>query len=87
MTDRTTESEITFTHPFQLSAFLRPMAAGTYRVTTDEDLIQGLSYLAYKRSATMLHIPAIGAASNTRQYVRVDPTELEAAQLKDHDPT
>lgn len=83
MQERTTHSEITFVHPFQLSALLQPQSAGTYRVSVDEELIEGLSFVAYRRSATLLHIPAIGVSSNTEQYIRVDPAELEAALAKD----
>lgn len=83
MADRTTETEITFIHPFSLQQLLQPLAAGTYRVTTDEDEIGGLSFIAYQRISTMLHIPAIGASAVTSQYLQVDPAELEAALAKD----
>jgi hypothetical protein len=83
MTGRTTETEITFAHPFSLSSLHMPLAAGTYKVTTDEEQIEGLSFIAYQRTATMLHIPAIGASANIEQHIQVDPGELKAALLKD----
>jgi hypothetical protein len=53
--------------------------AGTYRVETDEDLLPGLSFHAFQRVATMLHLPAMSVAGRTRQVVTVDPTELAVA--------
>ena len=44
MTERTIETEITFTHPFELSSFVKPFEAGTYRLIIDEEEIEGLSY-------------------------------------------
>ncbi|WP_366916809.1 hypothetical protein [uncultured Nitratireductor sp.] len=53
--------------------------AGTYRLVIDEEEIFGLSFLAYRRTATMLHIPAISIKSSRHQVVEVDPEELAAA--------
>jgi hypothetical protein len=83
MAERSTETEITFKHAFILSCLVRPLAAGTYRVTTDEEEIEGLSFSAYRRTATLLHIPSIEASSNTRQHIQVNRAELDAAHLKD----
>jgi hypothetical protein len=83
MTDRTTETKITFRHRFSVPQLQQPLGAGTYRVTTDEEEIVGLSFIAYQRTSTMLHIPAIGASTNTTQYLQVSPEDLEAALLKD----
>ncbi|MBL0371317.1 hypothetical protein JJB09_04690 [Rhizobium sp. KVB221] len=87
MSDRTTETQITFRHPFQLSPLVQPLAPGTYRVITDEEEIPGLPFIAYRRSATMLHIPAIGVLGHAEQYLSVDPKELEASRLKDVETT
>ncbi len=79
MTIRTTDSEVTFRQPFSLSAFDDPQPAGTYRLVVDEEEIFGLSFIAYRRTATMLHIPAISIDSGRRQVVEVDPKELADA--------
>ena len=83
MTVRTTESTVTFKHPFKLDLFDRPQPAGTYRLTIDEEEIAGISFLAYRRAVTMLHTPAISVASLTRQLIPVESWELEAALAKD----
>lgn len=62
MTVRTTETTITFRHPFWMSCFDRSQPAGTYRLVFDDDEILGVSFLAYQRSATMLHTPPIPVA-------------------------
>ncbi|PTW59300.1 hypothetical protein C8N35_10713 [Breoghania corrubedonensis] len=79
MTVRTTDTEITFERSFMLSAFDARQPAGTYRLVVDEEEISGLSFLAYRRTATMLHIPAISVQSDRYQVVEVDPEELAAA--------
>ncbi|WP_163269299.1 hypothetical protein [Chelativorans alearense] len=78
MTVRTTDTKVTFRQPFMLSAFDTRQPAGTYRLVIDEEEI-GLSFLAYRRTATMLHIPAISIKSSRHQVVEVDLEELAAA--------
>ncbi|MDZ5697494.1 hypothetical protein [Chelativorans sp. M5D2P16] len=79
MTVRTTHTEITFKRPFMLSAFDARQPAGTYRLSVDEEEIFGLSFLAYRRKATVLQTPAISVTSSRHQTVEVDPEELAAA--------
>jgi len=79
MTTRTKETTVTFTHPFELSAFDGPQPAGTYRLVIDEEEILGLSFLAYQRTATMLHTPALSVGGASQQVFLVDPEELAAA--------
>lgn len=86
MTVRTTERTVTFARPFRMRALDRTQPAGTYRVVTDEEEIIGLSFLAFQRTATMLHIPAIETSSTPRQVVSIDPTELDAVLEADLRP-
>ncbi len=83
MTERTLESEITFSRPFALSPLVVPLDAGTYRLVVDEELIEGLSFPAYRRTATHLEIPALGVNIGTRQLLQVHPRDVEAAMKKD----
>lgn len=85
MMERTAESEITFRHPFVLSCLVAPLEAGTYRLVVDEELIEGLSFSAYRRVATHLEIPALAVAAVTRQFLQVSAAEIESALLKDAD--
>ncbi|UVF22376.1 MULTISPECIES: hypothetical protein [Microvirga] len=79
MTIRTTESTVTFSHPFTLTSLDRPQPAGTYRLVTDEEEILGLSFLAFQRTATMLYVPAISTSGSPTQVFHVNPAELTAA--------
>ena len=79
MSIRTTETTVTFRRPFRLSSFDRQEPAGTYRVVIDEEEILGLSFLAYQRSATMLHTPALSVLNGSRQVFVIDPAELATA--------
>ncbi len=83
MTERTLESEITFSRPFALSPLVVPLDAGTYRLFVDEELIEGLSFPAYRRTATHLEIPALGVSIGTRQLLQVHPRDVEEAMKKD----
>lgn len=83
MTERTTQTEITFTHPFRLESLSEPLEAGTYRLVIDEELIEGLSFTAYRRVATHLEIPAISVAMARRQFLQVSPGEIDEALALD----
>ena len=79
MAVRTTETAVTFRHPFTLPSFDGLQPAGTYRLVVDEEEIDGLSFAAFRRTATMLHIPAIAIAGHPTQVFFVDFAELAAA--------
>ena len=76
MAVRTTETTVTFRHPFTLTSLDGPQPAGSYRLITDEEEILGLSFLAFRRTATMLHIPAISISSHRIQVFPVNALEL-----------
>jgi hypothetical protein len=79
MAIRTTETTVTFRHPFTLTSLDRPQPAGTYQLVTDEEEILGLSFLAFQRTATMLHIPPISISGSPTQVFHVNSAELAAA--------
>ena len=54
---RTTREILTFNRPFSLSAVDEVQPAGSYAVDVDEELIEGLSFLAYRRVATTIYLP------------------------------
>lgn len=68
---------VKFSHPFRLTALDTEQPAGTYRVVADEDEIPGLSFPAYRRSATMLHIPAVEISPLAKQVISIDQNELD----------
>jgi hypothetical protein len=83
MMTRSKDTTLTFSKAFCLSDVDRPLPAGTYRVVVDEEDIPGLSFLAFGRTATMLHIPALSAPSGRNEMFLVDPDELAAAVKAD----
>jgi hypothetical protein len=76
---RTTRETVTFDHPFSLMAVDDVQPAGTYMIDIDEELIEGLSFLAYRRIATTIYLPLHQGSHGSVQAVRVDPRELTAA--------
>jgi hypothetical protein len=52
MAIRTTTTTVTFRRPFLLKGAERTAPAGDYRVVTDEELLEGLSFLACRRVMT-----------------------------------
>lgn len=83
---RTTETMVTFRRPFMLAAVGAEQPAGTYRVETEEEQIPGLSFTAFRRTATLLHLPAVSTTGGTHQVVEIDPlawADLVAADGKD----
>jgi hypothetical protein len=83
MTVRTSHKTITFTQPFSLSALDEVQAAGTYTVETEEELLPGLSFPAWRRIATLIFLPSRPGGTFVEQVVNIDPLELEAAQARD----
>ena len=81
MTTRTSSKTVTFARPFLVKGVDRMMTAGDYRVVTDEELIQELSFPVYRRVATMIFVPA--ASGHAFEMVAIDPRDLQDAQDRD----
>ena len=81
MLTRTRDKVWTFGKPFVLKSIGRELPAGSYRVATDEELIEGLSFPVYRRVATMIFVP--GQHTTSLEMLSVDPAELRSAREKD----
>jgi len=81
MATRQTRKSVVFKHPFKLSGVDRILPPGGYRVVTDEEQIEEVSFPAYRRVATMIFVPADNAS--TVEMVTIAPQDLEAAQQLD----
>ncbi len=57
MATRTHRETVVFKQPFVLKGIDRILPSGDYLVVTDEDLIEGLSFPAYRRVSTMIFVP------------------------------
>jgi hypothetical protein len=82
---RTTTTTATFRRPFSLLGADRMVPAGDYRVVTDEELIEGLSFPAYRRVSTVVFLP--GTRPGSWEMLAIDPRDLAAAQERDREAT
>ena len=85
MSTRTKHYTVNFSAPFALRGVNEIQPPGDYAIDEDEELIDGISWLAYRRVATFIHLPAISSNSRTSQLVAIDHSELEAAVRQDHE--
>src|SRR5712671_910134 len=82
MTQRSHSKSVVFSHSFELKGVDRILPPGEYRIVTDEELIEELSFPAYRRVATMIFVPA-RSQSSAVEMIAVDPLDLQAAQERD----
>jgi hypothetical protein len=80
--NRTRREDIVFKRPFYLKGWAEPLPAGTYAVEIEEELIEGLSFPAYRRVSTTITRQATRAGTLV-QAIQVDPRELAEAQAAD----
>ncbi len=81
MTMRTTSKTVTFHRPFYLKGVDRLLPPANYRVVTDEELVDGLSFSAYRRVSTVIFVPAESGCAV--EMATIDPSDLEAAIERD----
>jgi len=83
MTMRTSRKTATFRRPFSLSGMDEVQRAGTYTVETNEELIEGLSFPAWRRTATVILLRPQAGAAGPGEDLDIDPLELDAALESD----
>jgi hypothetical protein len=83
MGTRTRSTSVVFAHPFELNGIDGVLPPGDYRVVTDEELIECLSFPVYRRVATAIFVPGASHHASSVEVVVVDPRELRAAQVRD----
>lgn len=82
MESRLTTRVVEFRRPFRLSARTGPLPAGRYQVDTEEEMLTGLSFPAWRR--TSMTIMRHGLASGRLvQSLAITPAELAAALATD----
>ena len=84
MTIRTRNTLVVFHRPFELRGVDRTLPAGEYRVMTDEQLIEELSFPVYRRVSTVIFAPGQSPNSSSVEMVTIDPRDLQAAQDRDN---
>jgi hypothetical protein len=82
MSVRSRRETITFQHPFRLRGVDRLLPSGAYEIITDEEMIEGLSFPAFRRVATMIMVPAT-AQNSAMEMVSIGSVDLSDAQRMD----
>jgi hypothetical protein len=85
MLTRASSRMVTFKHPFALSAMDWTQPAGSYLVETEEELLESLSFSAYRRIASSIRLPSPGNPVKV-EIVSLTPAELDAALARDSGP-
>lgn len=83
MTTRSRREMVVFNHPFRIKGIDRSLAAGSYEVVTDEELIEGLSFPCFRRVATMIMVPAAPPHGKTTEMISIASLDLAEAQRID----
>jgi len=83
MSTRTSRRTVTFLQPFTLLNVDGEQPAGNYTVETDEELLQGVSFPAYRRVQTLLYLHAEPGRLGMTRTVVVDTEALDAALSRD----
>ena len=83
MMNRTVTTQISFCRPFRLPGIADIQPAGTYIVETEEELLQAVSFTAWRRLDTVIHLPRSPGAPMVDRIVTIDPVTLEAALALD----
>ncbi len=85
MTIRTTKRHVTFVQPWFLDDDPKEVfPEGTYEVETDEELIEGLSFTAYRRLVSVVRLPQSLRSAGVSQALTTRPDQLDAALARDN---
>lgn len=81
--ERSTRTRVVFAHPFESGAHDTWLPAGSYKVDAGEELLPGLSFIAYRRTRTTITLPALEQSSQRqRQVITIEAASLEAASAR-----
>ncbi len=83
MSSRTTRSAVTFVHSFRIAGYEDELPAGEYEVSVEEELLEGLSFEAYRRTGTYLLVHGQAGGRGSAEMRLIDPRDLDAALVRD----
>lgn len=86
MTTRTSKKTVTFRRPFILAELDEVQPAGVYTVETDEELLEGISFPAYRRTLTLIRLHPKPGRPGIVQTLYIDPKGLDEALMRDQAP-
>jgi len=79
ITIRTTCATVTFAAPFRLKGVGETLPPGSYKIETDEEVIEGFDRIAFRRVGTLIYVPT----ESGMRMCTVDGAELTAALAAD----
>lgn len=80
---RMTSRSVTFRRPFTLRGLDKAQPAGVYDVETEEELLDTVSFPAYRRISTTIALHPRPGNLNLTTLVPIDPDDLDAALTRD----
>jgi hypothetical protein len=83
MTTRITTRVVTFAHPFKLAELDDAHPAGSYSVETEEELLQDVSFPAYRRTRVTMQRVEAERTFGLLQIETIDPEQLDRALFID----
>jgi hypothetical protein len=86
MATRSTSSTVHFLRPFTLTGYTDELPPGEYEVLVEEELLEGLSFAAYRRTATYLTVRGRGRMAGRAELRPINETDLETALGPDRKP-
>jgi hypothetical protein len=79
LTSRVTSRTVTFVRPFRLDELEHELPAGRYRVETEEETLDNVSFIAYRHVSTHIFVPPLFAISDGTQMCLIHPEGLTRA--------
>ena len=87
MNMRSTRSTVTFSNPFNLPGYPGELPARDYEVLVEEELLQGLSFEAYRRTATYLTVHGRSGHAGRTELHAISDSDLKEALTRDRGAT
>lgn len=87
MNMRSSRSIVTFSNAFAMSGYPNELPAGDYEVVVEEEILQGLSFEAYRRTATYLMVRGKGRHAGRTEMRPITEGALKEALCRDQSAT
>lgn len=80
---RLSRSTVRFLNAFAVPGYPGELPAGDYEIVVEEELLQGLSFEAYRRTGTFLMVRGEGARAGRIQKWVISESDLNEALIRD----
>lgn len=74
---------VTFRRPFHIAGLHEEQPAGAYNLELDEEILEGVSFVAFRRTRVLLHLRHSAARPGISESLWIDPADLDAALKRD----